>query len=76
MDEEARNWTWKATDKNYDELVHELSSHWDAWFNAVRIVEKVFDTETFEITIHPIKTTRRTYKNYSWDGGIEEIIQE
>lgn len=71
---EARDWTWKATEETYEELVHELKATWNAWFDAVRVVDRVFDSDTFEITVHPVKVTRRTYKNYSWDGGVKEEV--
>ncbi len=73
-DMEARHWNWEDTDKTYEELTKELAEKWNGWFDAVRIVEKTFDTETFKITIKVIKTTKRVYKNLVWiEGAVEEV---
>ena len=73
-DSEARNWEWEDTTENYEELAEELRTKWDGWFDAVRIVEKTFDDETFKITEKEIKITERTYGNdYRWNGAEETI---
>lgn len=74
---EARDWFWvdAKEDATYEELVERLASEWNGWWDGVRIVEKTFNDETFKITTKVIKTTRRTYKHYTWDGGVEEIVE-
>lgn len=71
---EGRNWNWKTTTKTYEKAVENLKAKWDGWFEGVRLVEKIFNSDTFEITIRVIKETHRTYKDFSWDGGIEEKV--
>lgn len=73
-DDEGRYWYWKVTKKTYEKAVEDLKAEWDGWFEGVRLVEKTFDSDTFEITIRVIKETHRTYKGFSWDGGVEEKI--
>ena len=75
---EARHWEWKDTDNTYEALAEELRTEWDGWFDAVRIVEKIFDSETFTITVKVIKTTERAYKDLHWDkaiGAVETIAE-
>ena len=75
-DMEARNWQWRDTDESYEELAEKLRTEWDGWFDAVAVVEKTFNDETFGITEKLIKMTRRTYDdNYRWNGA-EEITEE
>ena len=70
---EGRYWDWEDTNKNYEELAEELRTKWDGWFDAVAIVEKTFDDETFTITTKMLKKTARTYgNNYRWNGAEEE----
>ena len=71
---EARNWEWKRTDRNYIKAVEDLKAKWDGWFEGVRLVEKTFNSDTFEITTRIIKETHRTYTNYRWTGDVEEKI--
>lgn len=74
---EARNWVWEDTNENYEDLKNLLMTKWDSWFDGVRIVEKIFDDETFTITIKPIKTARRAYEGFHWkEGAIEEEVNE
>ena len=61
---EARNWDWVDTNKTYEDLTKELKDKWNGWFDGVRVVEKIFDAETFTITIKVIKTTKR---EFNWD---------
>ena len=70
---EAREWEWADTEETYEELAEKLTK-WDGWFDAVALVEKTFDPETFTITTKVIKTTKRTYTGFRWDGGTKEII--
>lgn len=58
---EARDFEWEDTNEEYEVLAKRLWDNYSAWFKAARIVEKVFDDETFTITVKPIKTTRRKY---------------
>lgn len=72
-DQEARYWDWEDTTESYDDLKQKLMNEWDGWFEGVRIVEKVFDEDTFRITINVIKTAKRAYKDWRWvEGEIEE----
>lgn len=71
---EARYWGWKTTTRTYEKAVEDLKAEWDGWFDGVRLVEKTFDSDTFEITTRVIKETHRTYKGFSWDGGVEEKV--
>ena len=73
---EGRRWVWEGTTESYEELAEKLRTKWDGWFDAVAVVEKTFDDETFEITKKLIKMTKRTYgDDYRWDGA-EEITEE
>ena len=72
---EALHWKWIDTTKTYDELKDALTNKWNGWFDAVRVVEKTFDDETFTITEKVIKKAERTYKDFHWvKGTIEETI--
>lgn len=74
---EARSWTWEDTNENYEDLKNLLMTEWNGWFDGVRIVEKIFDDETFTLTVKPIKTAYRAYKDFRWEkGAIEEEIKE
>lgn len=76
---EARNWSWVDTEESYESLVEKLASKNDPWFNAVAIVEKTFDDETFTITEKVIKMTQRTYTgayHQHWSGVEEKIFEE
>ena len=73
QDQEARKWAWEDTTEDYNELKESLMNKWNGWFDAVRIVEKVFNEDTFEITVDVIKTAMRVYKDWKWvKGEIEE----
>ena len=71
---EARNWAWHDTNEPYDEIAEKLATEWDGWLDAVRVVEKVFDSDTFEITVNVIKEIQRVYNYGVWTGEAEEII--
>ena len=73
---EGRNWCYVDTTESYEKLANDLATEWDGWFDAVRIVEKVFNPDTFEVHIKPIKETRRTYDGFLWNHGTEEISYE
>jgi hypothetical protein len=51
LDMEGRHGEWKITEKTYEEAVKAF----DGWMTAVRMVEKTFNPETFEITTKVIK---------------------
>lgn len=57
LDMEGRHGEWKTTTKTYEEAMKDF----DGWMTAVRMVEKTFDPETFEITTKVIKTTENRY---------------
>lgn len=61
MDCEGRKWEWVDTDKDYDEIKKDLGGY--IW--SVRIVEKIFDSETFKINIRVLKETTIEYVNHS-----------
>ena len=69
---EARHWDWVDTDRTYDEAVDKLKEKWDGWFDSVRLVEKTFNSDTFDITTKVIKTTKRVYDKYCWTGAVRE----
>lgn len=72
---EARNWEWEDSKLTYELEVQDLKSKWNGWFDGVRLVEKIFDTDTFEIEIKVLKETERKYddKGY-WTGDVTETI--
>lgn len=72
-DMEGKCWNWRDSDKSYEELVDFLKND-GFWTEAVRLVVKTFDSETFEITTKVIKTTKKVYgKGWSWNGEVEEV---
>ena len=72
---EGRYWNWVDTNKTYEELKNDLANKSNGWFKAVRVVNKVFDEETFTITEEVVKKAERVYENYVWKkGAINEII--
>ena len=70
---EARDHEWEDTDKTYEELSANLWEDSNAWYTAVRVVEKTFDDETFKITEREIKITELSSKNYRYV-GVREVI--
>ena len=76
VDEEGREWVWKDTDGTYDEAVEELVAKYDGRFDAVRLIRKTFNSETFQITVDIFKETERVYENLMWNGEVEETIYE
>ena len=70
---EAREWEWKNTKETYENLKEELKN-WNGWFKGVRVVEKIFDEETFTIKTKVIKKATRAYDGLNWKKG--EIIEE
>jgi hypothetical protein len=72
---EARDWEWVNTKSTYEDIKNYIKSEWNAWINGVRVVEKTFNDETFEITTEVLKIAMRAYENYSWaEGKIDEKI--
>lgn len=76
VDEEGREWVWKDTNGTYDEAVEELIAKYDGRFDAVRLIRKTFDSNTFQITVDILKEVERVYENLVWNGEIEETIYE
>ena len=66
--------TTADTDKTYEELSANLWEDSNAWYTAVRVVEKTFDDETFKITEREIKITELSSKNYRYV-GVREVIR-
>lgn len=72
---EARYWEWEDSKLTYEQEVQELKSKWNGWFDGVRLVEKIFDTDTFEIEIKVLKETEREYDDKcGWTGEVKETI--
>ena len=71
-DIEARYWDWADSKLTYDEAVARLAAKWDPWCDAVRIVEKTFDPETFTISTKVVKTTERK----GWDPSRKIVLKE
>ncbi len=72
-DMEGKYWNWVDSDKTYEELVDSLKANALFWTEAVRLVVKTFDSETFEITTKVIKTTKKVYNGWRWEGEVEEV---
>lgn len=75
-DEEGREWVWKDTNETYFEAAEELITKNDGRFDAVRLIEKTFDSNTFQITDKVLKEIEKVYENLMWNGEIEETIYE
>lgn len=70
---EARHWEWVDSKLTYEQEVQDLKSGWNGWFDGVRLVEKIFDTDTFEIEIKVLKETEREYDDKcGWTGEVIE----
>jgi len=69
LDIEGRNGDWRRTDKAYDEAVKGMNGYVD----AVREVEKIFNPDTFEITVREIRRTEKVYDGWTWKGETKEI---
>jgi len=52
---EGRDYSWKDTEESYENLVEILKKGDTFYLKAARIVEKVFDSETFKIEVKTIK---------------------
>ena len=65
---EGRYYSWGDVDMTYEEVVVTLDNFW----MGARIVEKIFNPETFEITYKVLKETNR---KYNWDKRKYEIIE-
>lgn len=73
---EARNWDWKDTDFAYEAEVKRLAEKWNGWFKAVRVVKKIFNPETFELTTKEIKRAKRSYNHEKKQIVIEECSEK
>ena len=61
---------WKVTNRSYEEWQTRLNS----FESAVRLVEKTFNSETFEITEKTIKKTERRLNPKTWDIEVVETM--
>jgi hypothetical protein len=68
LDMEGRNGEWNTTEKTYEEAV----KGFNGWMTAVREVEKIFNPETFEITV---KVLKETENKYNWNTGKREAVE-
>lgn len=73
-DSDGYYWEWKDSKLTYEQEVQDLKSKWNGWFDGVRLVEKIFDTDTFEIEIKVLKEVEREYNEHGWTGGVTETI--
>lgn len=63
-DTEARYYEWEDfLGVTYEEAVEMLKNRANAWFEAVALVEKIFDPEAFEITEIFLKKTTAYYNH-------------
>ena len=60
-DMEGRHMKWVGTDKTYEEAVKELREVWLCGYHEVRLVDKTFNPETFEITEEVVKLAERIH---------------
>lgn len=71
LDMEGRNGKWEAVDMTHEEAIKELNG----WNNAVRTVEKTFNTETFKTTEKVLRLTEKDYEGaWTWNGKIKEMV--
>lgn len=69
-DMEGRSYKWVNITETYEEAVRTL----DNWTNAVRVIEKTFDPETFTVAEREVKRTDKVYEGWRWNGKTEETI--
>lgn len=70
---EGFHWEWVDSKLTYEQEVQDLKNGWNGWFDGVRLVEKIFDTDTFEIEIKVLKETEREYDDKGhWTGEVVE----
>lgn len=65
---EGRYFEWVDTKENYEDVKNALNGFVD----GVRVVEKTFDDETFEITIKVVKKAER---KYDWDNREYKVVE-
>ena len=69
---------WETAKGTYEENVKKMTEKYNAWFTAVREVEKTFNPETFEITTKEIRRTEwknvEYIKNKGWKREVVETI--
>ena len=73
-DQEGRYWDWEDTDRTYEDLKENFMNEFGGWYHGIRLIEKIFDDETFTITIKPIKEVTRKIENLVYLDEIEEKI--
>ena len=72
---EARDWEWVDSGLTYEQEMQDLQSDWNGWFDGARLVEKIFDTDTFKIEIKVLKEVEREYDDKGhWTGGVTEYV--
>ena len=69
LDMEGRNGWWETTDKTYEEI---CKKGFNGFLTGVRVVEKIFNPETFEINNKIIKITEN---KYNWKTHKFEMIE-
>lgn len=70
QDCEGKYWDWVDTKKNYNKVKNNLGGY----ITGVRMVEKIFNAETFEITIKELKRAMITWEK--WEKKVVETISE
>lgn len=71
MDMEGRRGEWNKTNKTYEEAVKMLGGYTP----EVRIVEKTFDDETYEVTEKTLRLAEMDYEGkWTWGGKVKETI--
>ena len=70
LDIEGRNGKWKTTTMTYEEAVKKINP----WLDAVRMIEKTFDPDTFTITTRVLRQTEKVYEKYHWTGQTREVV--
>ena len=76
QDCEGREFRWKDTEKTYEELKAKYLEKRDTYVDAIREVEKTFNTETFEITEKTIRKLEWTYDWKTHEGTFKETETE
>lgn len=74
FDMEHRYWDWYDSNDDYEEMKEELKKK-DTCEHGVRVVEKIFDEDTFTIEERIIKEASAVFdEHYNRVGAIKETI--